>query len=462
VSNLLNNLPKMNTLLMHPLLSGIGTERAKHAGRETLDKLRSDVLSGTLTQLPSLDECARIVAAKISEEQHNLRGVINATGIVLHTNLGRAPLGKDLISGLSEVFEGYSNLEYDLTTGNRGSRYSHIETLLCEITGAEASMVVNNNAAAMMLVLATLAKGKKVAVSRGELVEIGGSFRVPQVIVQGGAELVEVGTTNKTSLADYVDAVENQNAQVLLKVHTSNYEVVGFTSSVPAQTLVQYGKSVGLPVIYDVGACFLIDTEPFGFSAGETAMSWLSSGADVVCFSGDKLLGCSQAGIISGRADLIAAMKKHPLTRAIRPDKLTLSVLEAALRLYRFPKEAAAKIPVLSMLFAGEAELNSRAVALADRLRAVLSGWEAEVIEVMDETGGGSLPNVPLPGWAVSLSPCGLTVNELEEKLRGARRPIIIRIQYNKALISVRTLLPGDDDAIVKWAEDAASSFSAG
>ena len=449
MNDLLRKLPNMNSLLEHPTLADIGNMRVRRAARDTLDELRSSILEGTLIDPPSIEQCAKLVLdAAIEENKLSLRGVINATGVVLHTNLGRAPLSTEILHAVSDTCTGYSNLEYDLSTGKRGSRYNHVESLICEIIGTEAAMVVNNNAAAMMLILATLASGKKVAISRGELVEIGGSFRVPEVIAQGGAELIEIGSTNKTKLSDYIDAVENKGAEVLLKVHTSNYEVVGFTQSVSVAELAEYGKAVGLPVVYDVGACFLFNTEPHGFFTGETASNGLKSGADIVCFSGDKLMGSSQSGIIAGRPDLIVSMKKHPLARALRPDKLTLSVLESTLRLYRFPDEAALKIPVLSMLFVENAELERRAIRLAARLEQILDRWSINVIEVFDETGGGSLPNVSLPGWAISIVPDSMSVNELEGKLRTASTPIIIRIQDETVLISVRTLLQGDDNKI--------------
>jgi len=450
MNDLLCNLPNMNSLLEHPVLAGVCGERAKRAARETLDMLRVDILAGTLQKLPSLDNCAKLTLDRVSlNDEPNLRGVINATGVVLHTNLGRAPLGHDVFASVIDACAGYSNLEYDLASGKRGSRYAHVEQLICEIVGSEAAMVVNNNAAAMMLILASMAKGKKVAISRGELVEIGGSFRVPEVIVQGGAELVEIGSTNKTKLSDYVDAVENKGAEVLLKVHTSNFEVVGFTEAVSVFELSEYGKSVDLPIVYDVGSCFLFDTEPYGFFAGEAASNGLRAGADIVCFSGDKLVGSSQAGIIVGRADLIGQMKKHPLTRALRPDKLTLSVLEAAFRLYRFTDDAARKIPVLSMLFAKSSELEARARIFADRLKDIAHNFTVDVIKVSDETGGGSLPNVSLPGWAVSVISSDMSVSKLESLLRAASTPVIVRIQDNAVLISPRTLLSGDEDRVL-------------
>jgi len=455
MNDLLSKLPNMNSLLEHPLLSEFGSERIKHIAAKILDEQRQGILSGRITVSINLDECARLVYSDINNECTNLRRVVNATGVVLHTNLGRAPLGNEIISQALKACSGYCNLEYDLDSGKRGSRYSHVESLICELTGAQAAMVTNNNAAAMVLILGSLASGKKVAISRGELVEIGGSFRVPEVIVQSGAELVEIGSTNKTKLSDYVDAVENKGAELLLKVHTSNYEVVGFTQSVSVSELKEYGKSAGLPVVYDLGSGFLIDTERFGFHAGETAMSGLKAGADIICFSGDKLLGATQAGIIAGRADLIETMKKHPLTRALRPDKLTLSVLESALRLYRYPEEAVKNIPVLSMLFAQNDELKKRAEMLSDRIESTLQDLSIGICEVTDETGGGSLPNVSLPGWAVSLKPKDISVNDLELKLRRSKIPVIIRIQDDTALISVRTLMSDDEDVII----DALSSL---
>ena len=447
---LLSQLPNMNDLIGRPVLDGYGRERVKKAAREFLDEQRRGVEAGEIVELPNLDECASRVLERIKDDVQSLRGLINATGVVLHTNLGRAPLSPEMFSAAAEVCAGYCNLEFDLETGRRGSRYAHVESLICELTGCGAAMVVNNNAAAMVLILGALARGKKVAVSRGELVEIGGSLRIPEIIVQSGSELVEVGSTNKTRLRDFEDAVENKGAEVLLKVHTSNFEIVGFTESVSAGELASYGKTAGLPVVYDMGSCFLIDRERFGFHAGETAMSGIAAGADVICFSGDKLAGSVQCGIIAGRAELIDAMKKHPLTRAMRPDKLTLSVLEAALRLYRYPDEAVRKIPVLVMLFADPEELRSRAEDLAGRLKAVLEGWSVDVCETTDETGGGSLPNVRLPGWAVSVEPSGMTVNELEAALRLGRLPVIVRIAGDKALISPRTLLPQDGDRLVE------------
>ena len=456
MTSLMSDLPNMNSLLNHTLLNGIGAQRVKQAAQEVLSELRDSILAGLLEQLPDLDGCAQLVLAKINGDIRNLRGVINATGIVLHTNLGRAPLGMEIFESAAEVCAGYCNLEYDLATGGRGSRYSHIERLISDLTGAESAMVVNNNAAAVLLMLCALASNKKVAISRGELVEIGGSFRIPEIIAQSGAELIEVGTTNKTRLSDYVDAVENKGAEALLKVHTSNYEIVGFTESVSVAELAAYGKSNGLPVLYDMGSCFLIEPDLPGLSTGQTAMRGIASGADVICFSGDKLLGSVQAGIMAGRAEYITAIKKHPLARVVRPDKLTLSMLEACLSLYRYPEEALQRIPVLAMLCADSSDLYMRSLELSRRIADLIVEWNVNVCETIDETGGGSLPNTKLPGWAVTLKPSNMSVNELERKLRTGRIPVIIRIQEDRVLIAMRTLMPIDEDKLIQALMEAA------
>jgi L-seryl-tRNA(Ser) seleniumtransferase len=491
----LANIPNMNSLLAHPALEGLERERVKYAAQETLEALRKRIVDGELMAPPGLDECAELVSARLREDARPcLRRLINATGVVLHTNLGRAPLGEAIGDAVKEICAGYSNLEYDLATGARGERHSHVEGLIREITGAEAAMVVNNNAAAVFLMLCTLAKGKRVAISRGELVEIGGSFRIPEIMEESGAELVEVGTTNRTRLSDYAAAVDNKGAELLLKVHTSNYEIVGFTESVTAAELAAFGKERGLPVLYDMGACFPIEPELLGqapasddrrfgpadgrmatapgdqriahnerrlatvpgdgrMATGQgdalSARGGIASGADIVCFSGDKLLGSAQAGILAGRKDYIAMMKKHPVTRMIRPDKLTLAALEATLGICRFPDEAKRRIPVLSMLSANPGELRSRAGHLAERLLAMRSDCDVSVIETVDEAGGGALPNVPLPGWAVAVKPAGISVEALEEKLRQGEMPVIIRIRDGMALFSLRTLLPGEEDVLL-------------
>ena len=455
--SLLSQIPNMNDLLDHALFRGMERERIKYAARAYLDELREDILSGAARRIPSPDECAEGIRAKAgAADMPRLRRLINATGVVLHTNLGRAPLGADIGASLAEVFSGYCNLEYDLDTGRRGDRFSHVEGLVTELTGAEAAMAVNNNAAAVHLMLSALARGKKVAISRGELVEIGGSFRMPEIMEQSGAELVEVGTTNRTRLSDYADAVEHKGAEILLKVHTSNYAIIGFTESVSAAELAAFGRERGLPALYDVGSCFMIEPEPVGFHEGESARGAIASGMDVVCFSGDKLFGSAQAGIVAGRGDYIDKMKKHPLTRAFRPDKLSLAALEAALRIYRYPGEALRRIPAIAMLAARPEDLRRRAEDLAERLRTLYPGWEILARETTDETGGGSLPNVQLPGWAVALKPDGLSVDDLEKRLRNGRLPVILRIHDGMAMLSLRTILPDEDEELLTAFQAAA------
>ena len=446
--SLLRELPNMNRLLEHPLLLGENRTLVKLAARKLLDELRTDILAGKRDTLPSPDQCASLVLEKMkTDRKPSLRGLVNATGIVLHTNLGRAPLGKELYALAEDVYCGYSNLEYDIASGVRGSRYAHIEGLLCSLTGAEAAMVVNNNAGAVFLMLSALAAGKQVAISRGELVEIGGSFRIPDIMAASGALLTEVGTTNRTRLKDYARAVQD-GAEVLLKVHTSNYEIVGFTESADVEALSGLAKEQGLPLLYDMGSCFLFDPKLPWLRDCRTARDGILQGADVICFSGDKLFGAAQGGILAGRKELIAAMKSHPLARVLRPDKLTLQALEATLDICRCPEEAMERIPTLRMLAAGEETLRDRASDLVRRLRELQPDWEIRLRKTEDEAGGGSLPNVSLPGYAAAIVPKGRSVDALEEALRLSETCIVSRIHEGELLLSARTLLPGDEERI--------------
>lgn len=371
----------------------------------------------------------------------NLRRVINATGVILHTNLGRAPLPREALAALEEVGLYYSNLEYDLEAGERGSRHAHVERLLCRLTGAEAALVVNNNAAAVLLCLDTLAVGREVIVSRGELVEIGGSFRIPEVMARTGARLVEVGTTNKTHPRDYEDAITSETA-LLLKVHPSNFRVVGFTREVEREELVEIGHRHGLPVMEDLGSGVLVDLAPFGLPSEPTVQKSVTAGLDLVTFSGDKLLGGPQAGVIVGRADLVARLARNPLARALRIDKLTLAALEATLRLYLTPELALQRIPTLALLVEPEEEVRARAEELARLLRAAGLEREAGVEVVADpsEAGGGALPTAHLAGWAVALSPRGVKVEDLECRLRAGSPPVVARLQQDRLFLHLRTV----------------------
>ncbi|SHM61549.1 L-seryl-tRNA(Sec) selenium transferase [Caldanaerovirga acetigignens] len=373
---------------------------------------------------------------------YSLRKVINATGVVLHTNLGRAPLPEEALKNIVDVARGYSNLEYDLEEGKRGERYDHVRGVLCDITGAEDAIVVNNNAGAVLLSLSALASGKEVVISRGQLVEIGGSFRVPDVMAQSGATLVEVGTTNKTRIADYERAI-NDNTALLLKVHTSNFKFVGFWSEVKIEDLKSLGLKYGIPVMEDLGSGVLVDLAKFGLPHEPTVQNSIKAGADIVTFSGDKLLGGPQAGIILGKKEYIEEIKRHPLTRALRIDKLTLSALEAVLKIYR--NEDYDKIPVFKMLLKSPEEMEKNAKKLAEYLKKVVR--DKGTIEIFDDTsavGGGSLPGVELPTKVVAVTFRTLSPDDLAKRLRSGRIPVIGRIKKDKFLLDVRTLSEED------------------
>ncbi|WP_448204892.1 L-seryl-tRNA(Sec) selenium transferase [Azospirillum sp. sgz302134] len=371
-----------------------------------------------------------------------LRRVINATGIVLHTNLGRAPLAPQAVAAVVEAASGYMNLEYDLDAGNRGSRYQGVSGLLCELTGAEAALVVNNNAAAVLLALAALAVPGEAVVSRGELVEIGGSFRVPDVIAQSGARLVEVGTTNKTRVGDYERAI-GPDTRVLLKVHPSNYRIQGFTAAPERAELAALARARGVLAVEDLGSGSLLDLRPIGLPHEPTVQESLAAGMDLVTCSGDKLLGGPQAGLILGRKEVVARLKAHPLLRALRVDKLTLAALEATLKLYRAPERAAAGVPVLAMLGAPVEALDRR----AERLRAALAadmaelpGVEVTVLAGTGFAGGGALPAAAIPTRIVALRCVSPGIEELARRLRRHRPAVVGRIKDGRLLFDLRTV----------------------
>ncbi|MBU5435255.1 L-seryl-tRNA(Sec) selenium transferase [Pseudoflavonifractor sp. MSJ-37] len=454
---LLRQLPKMDALLACPAFTAAREElpyfALRDAARAELDALRQGILDGSVEALPEPDAlaAAAVVRARTACRPH-LRRVINGTGVVLHTNLGRAPMGEAAAKAVYETALGYSDLEYDIDAGRRGSRFDHVEPLLRSLTGAEAALAVNNNAAAVFLMLSALAAGKKVAISRGELVEIGGSFRVPEIMARSGAELVEVGTTNKTHLSDYRRAVEEQGAQILLKVHTSNFKLIGFTEEVPLADLTALGRELGVPVLHDLGSGALFTDPALGVPEGPTVEDSVKAGADVVCFSGDKLLGGPQAGIAIGRKDLIGAMKRDQFARVVRIDKLGLAALEATLRAYQDHAYAAAHIPVLAMLGASPAELERQARLRAGELAARL-GDRCVLSAVPDvgEVGGGSLPGVELPTWVVELRPARMSVAALEKALRSWEVPIVGRVSHDRCLLDPRTLSAAD------WADITAA-----
>lgn len=379
----------------------------------------------------------------------NLKEVINGTGTVLHTNLGRALLCDEIKDAVWSVASGYSNLELNIATGKRGSRYSHVVDIIKMITGAEDALVVNNNAAAVLLVLGTMAKDKEVIVSRGELVEIGGSFRIPDVMEQSGAKLVDVGTTNKTHLWDYENAI-NENTAALLKVHTSNYKILGFTEDISLKEMVELGQKTNIPVIEDLGSGVLIDLQKYGVTYEPTVQESVQAGVDIITFSGDKLLGGPQAGIIIGKSHWIERMKKNPLTRAFRVDKLTMAALEATLKLYLNEEDAIAKLPTLRMITEGVDAIEARANVLKDRLLALDKGINVVISADYSQVGGGSLPLEKLPTRVLQITYPGLSVNHLEERLRSNRIPIITRISEERLILDLRTIKERDYEIIAE------------
>lgn len=375
-----------------------------------------------------------------------LRRVVNATGVVLHTGLGRAPLSKRAIDAVTECAAGYCNLEFDLESGSRGRRADHVSQLLCELTGAESATVVNNNAAATLLILATVARGREVIVSRGELVEIGGAYRLPEMMAVSTATLREVGTTNRTRIADYEQAIGDSTA-ALMKVHTSNYRVVGFSESTPLDQLVALGKRTGLTVIDDLGSGALFDMSAIGAPPEPDARSAIQTGADLVCFSGDKILGGPQAGIIIGRRELIGRIESSPLTRTFRPDKMTLAALAATLIEYGDIEQGARNIPSLAMLCADAATLSQRAHHLAELLCRTVSSESFDVVAAESLAGGGSIPERPIPTHCVRWKPAKGRPDEAMRSLRAGEPPIIARIKDDAIVFDPRTIT--DDDFTV-------------
>lgn len=430
--------------------------------RQAIGELREAILNKHLVEGDLTEEVIkRTLILTASKEKHNLRPVVNATGIVLHTNLGRAVLSEKAKEAIMQVAGNYSNLEFDLESGERGSRYSHVVELLKKLTGCEDAMVVNNNAAAVLLVLDTLARGREVIVSRGQLVEIGGSFRVPDVMESSGARLVEVGTTNKTYVEDYAKAI-NENTAVLLKVHTSNYRIVGFTHNASTAELVKLGQETNLPVVEDLGSGFLVNLHSFGIIDEPTVQELISEGVDVVTFSGDKLLGGPQGGIIVGRKEYIAQMKKNPLTRAIRVDKLTLAALEATLREYFDSKQVLSANPTLRMLTVSAEELHEGALKLETALKSVLSEAIIKVEKDFSQAGGGSLPTTNIPTYVVTIDLGNVSEDLFATELRKGDPAVLVRVSQGKILIDVRTILPGEEELLVRACGEAYRAIQEG
>jgi L-seryl-tRNA(Ser) seleniumtransferase len=454
VNPVLRQLPGVDALLQEPRIQNALNE---HPRKLVLDSIRSvlDLRRRSLRDQPETVQTLDLTPGSLIDDILNhlavtsdftLRPVVNGTGIVIHTNLGRSLLPEEAVQRLADLSRSYNNLEYDLEKGRRGSRYVHAESILCELTGAEAALVVNNNAGAVLLTLSTLAQGKEVVVSRGQLVEIGGSFRIPDVMRSSGATLIEVGTTNRTHLRDYEAAITAETA-LLMKVHTSNYRIVGFFSEVPLLELAALGRKHGIPVIEDLGSGSFVDFSRFGLHGEPTVQEALKSGSDLVTFSGDKLLGGPQAGVILGRRDLVARCKKNPLTRALRVDKMTLAALEVTLRLYRDERHALAAIPTLRMITTPLEDLQKHAESLAALLHEVDTDGKLDikVQPGFSQVGGGSLPGHDLMSRVVAVRSTAMGSHKIESALRNHKPPIIGRIESDQYLLDVRTLQAGDD-----------------
>ena len=409
--------------------------------RSILADLRQEVQSGARDALPDFDSAAfsADIALQIeARRKPRLLSVINATGILIHTNLGRARLAPEALAAIDAAGRDHSNLEFDLGSGKRGSRHAHVEDLICELTGAEAALVVNNCAGAVLLSLMATAHGRKVVASRGELIEIGGAFRLPDIIEQSGARLKEVGATNKTRIGDYADAIDTETA-VLLKSHTSNYQIVGFTAAPAREALADLARATQTIFMEDLGSGVLIDLSPFGLKNEPIVSDVIRSGADLVMFSGDKLLGGPQCGIIAGRADVVRSLKAHPLCRAVRIDKLSLAALEATLRLYRAPNNPLEKVPVLRAIAESDETVRRRAQRLAGLLKA-LGLDEVESAPSEAYVGGGSLPQQSLSSHAVSVKGARHSPDAIAQALRTVARPVIGRIRENRFCLDLRTV----------------------
>lgn len=452
--DLLRKLPGVDALLelakADNTIRDIPQKVLKSAMRETLEILRNRILQGEEITLAPGDCLSMAMDSAATTLAPRLVSTINATGVVLHTNLGRALLCEEALENLRVIASGYSNLEFNIATGKRGLRYSAVEELLCELTGAEAAMAVNNNAGAVLLCLDTLANGQEVIVSRGELVEIGGSFRIPDVMAKSGGILKEVGTTNRTHLKDYKAAITDRTG-LLLKVHTSNYRIEGFTKSVSISELAALGKEKNIRVMEDLGSGSLIDFSKYGLAKEPTVPDAVAAGTDIVTFSGDKLLGGPQAGIILGNRPVVEQIKANPLTRALRIDKLTLAALESTLRLYRDESLAIKQIPTLRMLALSFDETKELAQPIIEAIKEKLKDFAlVEFADLSSRTGGGAFPELALPSRCIALAPLTMSAAQLEKRMRINTPAIIGRIDNDRFIIDPRTLQKGEAQIIIK------------
>lgn len=459
IQNQLRLLPSIDEILQSAtgqrLIIQYSRAMTLRALRATLAQVRAEILQGATC--PPFEELLATAEQTLQREQQpHLRPVINATGVIINTNLGRAPLSQDALQAVQRVAGGYSNLEYELEAAERGSRHTHVTALLRELTGAEAALVTNNNAAAVLLVLSSLAMGREVIISRGQLVEIGGGFRVPDVMQQSGCQLVEVGTTNRTRISDYQIAL-NERTALLLSVHPSNFLIAGFTESTPISALTELARRHNLLFMHDLGSGCLLASERYGLAHEPTPQESLAAGADVVCFSGDKLLGGPQAGILVGKADILARIAKHPLMRAVRIDKMTLAALETTLRHYQ-RNEAEMHIPIWRMISARPEKIANRARNWAAKLQA--QSISARTQRGESTIGGGSLPGETLPTTLLALDAAQLPlpIDELSKRLRLRSTPIITRIFRDALLLDPRTVLEEQDEEVTKGLEEEISN----
>jgi L-seryl-tRNA(Ser) seleniumtransferase len=459
----LRQLPSVDKLLQSDQLTVLaqmhGRALVVEAVRTELDQARRRILAGE--PVLSADTLTQAAIARLSTEvQPSLQAVINATGVIIHTNLGRALLSQRAQQAMLQAASAYSNLEYNLETGVRGSRYSHAADLLCRLTGAEAAVVVNNNAGAVILALTALAKDKEVIISRSQLVEIGGGFRIPEIMGQSGAYLVEVGTTNRTYVRDFEQAIDPARIGLLLSVHYSNYQITGFTTQPDLAELAKLAHRYQIPLLEDLGSGTLLDTASFGLAHEPTIQESLAAGVDLVTASGDKLLGGPQAGLILGRAALIEKLKKHPLIRTLRVDKITLAALQATLLAYLEDK-ATSEIPIWRMISADVKSLARRAHKWRRALRSIppLAHLSISVVDSTSAVGGGSLPGQTLPTKALALTVP--SVDLLAEKLRHTNPPVIARIDHNQLLLDPRTVLPEQDKALIAALKQVLTSYQA-
>lgn len=457
-----SRIPSVDVLIDAPefdMLRGrFGRERTVDAIRFAVQVVRESIAEaqGSAQDEPDLESPSRYVSLALGwlsrQDTPSLRAVINATGVVLHTNLGRAPLASLAIEAMQEAATGYCNLEYDVDAGVRGSRYSHCVSLLTDLTGAQDALVVNNAAGALVLALNTVALGRPVVVSRGELVEIGGGFRIPEVLERAGATMLEVGSTNRTRASDYAEVLETGDAAAVLKVHRSNFRITGFTEEAPVETLADVARAADAPLIHDLGSGLIVEAEELGLPPEPRAADSIAAGVNVVVISGDKLLGGPQSGIIVGEAELLARMRKNPLCRALRVDKVTLAGLEATLRLYRDRARALRDIPALRMLVADVDDLKTRAESLVGRLQR--SDIDCALCETEGAVGGGTYPGTMLPSWGVRIEH-DAGADALMKALRDGAPSVIGRVVDHAVVLDVRTLMPGQTDGLLRRVREA-------